>query len=183
MEEMKKIIALLLTFMMLFGLATTAFATEVSINKSDDDLVKDNTFVAYQIFKGEWDDVKQNLSDIIWGGDIDGATFLTVLKGDTTIGGAFTDANSAADVAEAMNNWSNNSPNAEKFAELAYNHVKGKTGKALSEESVTLHEGYYLIVDTTTVADQDKVANKALLQVVGDSITIAPKTAKTTGYS
>ena len=174
MKHARKLASLLLALVMVFALATTAFAATVTV--PTEGILKDHTFTAYQIFSGR----EENgiLSDVQWGSGIASDTFLAALKADTTYGSQFTSCTTAADVAKVLGDNNTNTGLANKVAELAYANKTG-SGTALTSGENDLADGYYLIVDTTTNVGEGGAYNKALLQVVGD-ISIATKTAAPT---
>lgn len=170
MKTCKKFASVLLALVMIFTLATTAFAATVTL-PGDDTILKDHSFTAYQIFAG--DEADGVLSNVTWGGGIDSAAFLAALKADTTYGEKFIDCDSAAKVAEALGA-NNTEALAKAVAQIAYDNKTG-SGTALTAGDNTLADGYYLIVDTTENVAEGSAYNAALLQVVGD-VDITVKT-------
>jgi hypothetical protein len=69
----------------------------------------------------------------------------------------------------------------EKVAKVLKNYIVAAKGIALTGDSAvsTLADGYYIIIDETTLGNNE-VANAALLQVAGDTVTINVKTSTTT---
>lgn len=175
---MKKLFSLLLIIAMIFAMGTTAFAANVTVDVEDDALLADHTFAAYQIFSGNWDLESGNLSNLVWGNGINSNEFITALKADSTIGTAFASSTDAASVADVLSTFANDSKEANTFAKVAHLNVNTANATIISTATTELDDGYYLIVDTTNVAGQDKVANASLLQVVGKDISIGLKTDK-----
>ena len=170
MKHARKLACLLLALVMVFALATTAFAATVTV--PSDGILKNHTFTAYQIFSGrEENDI---LSDVQWGSGIGSDAFLNALKADTTYGNLFTDCTDAAGVAKVLGDNNSNTGLANKVAELAYAN-KTANGTTLTAGETTLADGYYLVVDTTANVGEGGAYNKALLQVVG-TINITVKT-------
>lgn len=179
---MKKISSLLLVLVLVLSLAAPAFAAEVTVPT-----MEGHTFTAYQIFTGTQAESETALGDVQWGNGINADAFLAALKneatafnvtvtnedGSTTTANIFANCATAADVAAAMATFADNSDAAKLIANLADAH---KTGDGVKLEGTTnLADGYYLIVDTTELADDAHDAhNSALLQVTRD-ITIAVK--------
>lgn len=185
MKHAKKLASLLLALVMVLAMSTTAFAANVTLPQGD--LLKDHTFVAYQIFTGN--EVNGVLSDVEWGNGINSENFLAALKADPTYSSFFSDnaattdvdeeCKTADDVANVLGENNTNTGLANAVARIAFKYTTGD-GISLSGGENALVDGYYLIVDTTDVSgDKDAVKNTALLQVVGD-ITIAVKTDKPT---
>lgn len=171
MKHARKLAGILLAMVMALALALPAFAATVTVT-DDKGILNGHTFTAYQVFTGTYEN--NVLTNVNWGNGINSEAFLAALKADATIGSKFTDCTSAADVAKALANFGNDSDSAKKVAELAYDHKTG-TGTVLTERTIDLPDGYYLVVDTTENVGQGSAYNKALLQVVGD-IDITVKT-------
>ena len=156
-KAMKKLMAALLAVAMVCAMAIPAFAT-VDITG--------HTFEAYQIFAGDLNE--GTLSNVTWGHNVTTATLLNYLK---TANAAYSACTDAKDVAEVL---SQHNDLASDFAKIAADHVTG-TAMATGTGSVTLPSaGYYLIVDTTDVADKHDAKNLSLLQVSG-AITVTPQ--------
>lgn len=170
MKHARKLASLLLALVMVFALATTAFAATVTV--PSDGILKDHAFTAYQIFSGR--EEIGILSDVQWGSGIASDTFLAALKADTTYGSLFTNCTTAADVAKVLGDNKTNTALANAVAKLAYANKTGNGTVLISGEN-TLADGYYLIVDTTENVGEGGAYNTALLQVVGN-INITVKT-------
>lgn len=156
-KAMKKLMAALLAVAMVCAMAIPAFAA-VDITS--------HTFEAYQIFAGDLNE--GTLSNVTWGHNVTTATLLNYLKTDNAAYSACTDAKGVAEVL------SNNPSLKYDFAKIAADHVTG-TAMATGTGSVTLPSaGYYLIVDTTDVANKHDAKNLSLLQVSG-ATTVTPQ--------
>ena len=156
-KAMKKLMAALLAVAMVCAMAIPAFAT-VDISS--------HTFEAYQIFAGDLNE--GTLSNVTWGHNVTTATLLNYLK---TANAAYSACTDAKGVAEVL---SNNPSLKYDFAKIAADHVTG-TAMATGTGSVTLPSaGYYLIVDTTDVANKHDAKNLSLLQVSG-ATTVTPQ--------
>lgn len=154
---MKKLMAALLAVAMVCAMAIPAFAA-VDITS--------HTFEAYQIFAGDLNE--GTLSNVTWGHNVTTATLLNYLK---TANAAYSACTDAKGVAEVL---SNNPSLKYDFAKIAADHVTG-TAMATGTGSVTLPSaGYYLIVDTTDVANKHDAKNLSLLQVSG-ATTVTPQ--------
>lgn len=157
-KAMKKLMAALLAVAMVCAMAIPAFAT-VNISK--------HTFEAYQIFAGDFSG--GNLSNVIWGTNVtDSASFLTALKADNS---AYDACNAAKDVAKVL---SDHHDFANAFAKIAANHVTGTPAASGTGSVILPRAGYYLIVDTTAVADKHDAKNLSLLKVSG-ATTVTPE--------
>ena len=156
-KAMKKLMAALLAVAMVCAMAIPAFAT-VDITG--------HTFEAYQIFAGDLNE--GTLSNVTWGHNVTTATLLNYLK---TANAAYSACTDAKDVAEVL---SQHNDLASDFAKIAADHVTG-TAMATGTGSVTLPSaGYYLIVDTTDVANKHDAKNLSLLKVSG-ATTVTPQ--------
>lgn len=172
MKTMKMLVSLMLVFMIIFSMSSVALAANVTVTV--DERLEDHEFAAYQIFKGTETGTDKQLVDVAWGDDIDDDAFLEDLKEE--FGTTFDECEDAADVAAALKNFADNSDDAKKFADLAYANKVGE-GTEITGPTATLDSGYYLIVDTTDLGEDDDANNAALLQVTS-SINITYKTDK-----
>ena len=168
MKHMRKLASLLLALVMVFALATTAFAATVTV--PTEGILKDHSFTAYQIFKGN--ESSGILSNVEWGDGVNSETFLTALKSmDSSKFGSCT---TAADVAKVLGENNTDTALANAVAKLAFANKAGN-GTALTSGTNNLADGYYLIEDTTTKVEAGSAYNTSLLQVVGN-INITVKT-------
>lgn len=198
MNKMKKFLAVICAAAALLGMgAISASAATIQMGADPNDILKDHSFKAYQIFTGTQEDTTTDdapLADIEWGSGINSTNFLIDLKDNTKFAYAsiFTNCTNAEQVAEALATASptDDTDIAKAFAHFAYNYIdtsKGITlsnpGKNASTSSTEVSAGYYLIVDSTTTVKTDgttdEVLNAALLQVTG-TVTINTKTVKPT---
>ena len=161
---MKKIISLLLAAVMLFSLGISAAAYDVTMATTEG-----HSYTAYQVFSGKLAEDGKTLSDIVWGSGVDGDALLTALKDDATYGAAFADCEDAADVADVLAGYNDNS---EAIAALAKVIAANKTTAAASGDTAIegLDAGYYLILDTTDTADmpEGETYSDFILEVVSD---------------
>ena len=165
MKHIKKLASLLLALVMVFALATTAFADEtttysITINNS----AEGHTYEAYQIFTGDLveKDGTKILSNIVWGSGISEA-------GQTALG-------DAAAKAETLKN----EADAKAFAKEVAPYLTTAAG---SVNTVTdgkyvisgLAAGYYLVKDQdgSLTGDSDSYT-EYIIQVVGN-VTATPK--------
>ena len=171
MKTMKRIMALLICFVMVMGMTVTAFADAtkytVTITNNNTDKAQ-HTYEAYQIFSGDLaeKDGATTLSNITWGGGIDSSKLATLASDINNLKTGFnlTKDSSASDFADAIANLSASSDGetAQKLAQAI--------GKALSTVAAgtstysdtdknykiaDLEAGYYLIKDK-----KDSLENK-----------------------
>ena len=161
----KRVLSLLLALVMVFALATTAFADEtttysITINNS----AEGHTYEAYQIFTGDLveKDGTKILSNIVWGSGISEA-------GQTALGDAAAKAETLKTEADAK-----------AFAKAVAPYLTTAAGSA---NTVTdgkyvisgLAAGYYLIKDQdgSLTGDNDSYT-EYIIQVVGN-VTATPK--------
>ena len=161
--------------MLLVAGMTSAFAATVSIQgQTEGGVINGHTFKAYKVLNGDWEGgVLTNLTSgngVSWSSEmlaalnaIDGISDVTDGK---TLGAALDGASEATGkaVAKVLKDYT-----------VAANAI-ALTGDGASS---TLADGYYIIIDETTLGDNE-VANAALLQVAGDTVTIQVKTSTTT---
>ena len=158
MKHMKKLASLLLALVMVFALATTAFAADTTITAPAGST---RTYDVYQIFTGDL--AGDVLSNVKWG-----------KNGTGTVGEAVPQA--TLDALAAVNSLSNT----EKLAEIS-KYVKldsEKFGTVSDGSPLAAPTGYYLIKDNGPVGDGEAYS-LYVVQVVGPT-TISPKVGTTT---
>lgn len=159
MKHTKKLASLLLALVMVFALATTAFAAENTTISAPERSTR--TYDVYQIFTGDLHEGV--LSNIKWGKNGTGAEETAV---DQTTLDALAAVNGKSDT--------------EKLTEIQ-KYVKldsGKFGTVSNGNPLTVPTGYYLIKDTGPVNDGEAYS-LYVVQVVGPT-TISPKVGTTT---
>lgn len=178
---MKKLFAFLMSLSLVFAMTVTSFAETVNINGD----LSDHTFEFYQILSGDQTATDSStLANIQWGSGIDSTAFVADLVNYETGDPAtkiFASVDSAEKFAEILANYQDYSDVANAIAEMAFAHLGTKTEVTITDGSVDLDPGYYLIVDTTNVNGSADAKNKALLQVTkNEDIEISLKTMKPT---
>ena len=180
-KTIKKLLAALLAVAMVCAMAIPAFAYNIK-----EDINKDHSFEAFQIFKG---DVEGNkISNATWGSNIDPDNFLPQLKGADTICPLFANANSARDVLEVISQWHNSDANSIAFARFVCHYLYPTADANPTHAAIgnhTLHfddAGYYLIVDTTYFKPGDSyVAYNSFMLTVTQAnwnVDVTPKVEK-----
>ena len=165
MKHIKKLASLLLVLVMVFALATTAFAEETTYSITINNSTAGHTYEAYQIFTG---DLATNeagnkvLSNIVWGSGVSEA-------GQTALGDAAAKAETLKTEADAK-----------AFAKAVAPYLTTAAGSA---DTVTdgkyvisgLAAGYYLVKDQddSLTGDNDSYT-EYIIQVVGN-VTATPK--------
>lgn len=164
------------------GLAPTAAGTHtitISFEKPG------HEYVAYQVFKGDYykaeSDGKEHehLSNIEWGSGVNGVGLLAELKSKG--GSAFENAETAADVADILAGYGDNSDKLDAFAKVVAEHLNGTiAGTSSQQENVDqndkyvykitgLSDGYYFVKDNKDLSDGANDANtKYILRVLSD---------------
>ena len=159
MKHTKKLASLLLALVMVFALATTAFAAKNATISAPDGSTR--TYDVYQIFTGDLHEGV--LSNIKWG-----------KNGTGTVGNAVDQT--TLDALAAVNGKSDT----EKLTEIQ-KYVKldsEKFGTVSNGNPLTVPTGYYLIKDNGSVNDGEAYS-LYVVQVVGPT-TISPKVGTTT---
>lgn len=189
MKKLKRIFSLMIAVVMVMAMGVTVSADAktqhtITIRKDVANDGESHEYEAYQIFVGTLTQSNntQILTDIEWGEGVNGDALLTELKSDSTLGRHFTDADGAADVAEALADtdvFSDDNANAQAFAKIVNNNLTGKKATSTANDgtytiSVT-GDGYYLIKDKDKSLDNDDSAyTRLILEVVSD-VTVSPK--------
>lgn len=159
MKHIKKLASLLLALVMVFALATTAFAAENTTISAPEGSTR--TYDVYQIFTGDLHEGV--LSNIKWGKNGTGTEGTAV---DQTI----------LDALAAVNGKSNT----EKLTEIQkyVNLTSEKIGTVSNGSPLTVPTGYYLIKDNGPVGDGEAYS-LYVVEIVGPT-TISPKVGTTT---
>lgn len=167
MKTMKKVLAVLVSMVMVLAFCVTGVAANVELTQ--------HTFAAYQIFKGDLTEGNK-LSNVTWGDGVRGEELLAKLKTQA----AFATCASAADVAKVLETYNTKSTEANTFAKTAAAYVTDT--KTTGTGKVNLPAaGYYLIVDTTATTGTYDAKNLSLLKVNGEGeVTPTIKTDKPT---
>jgi fimbrial isopeptide formation D2 family protein/LPXTG-motif cell wall-anchored protein len=169
MKTSKKLLSVLLALTLVLALSVCAFAAD-TYTITIDNKATGHTYEAYQIFSGDLSSTGV-LSNIKWGSGVDGAALLTALKSDATIGSKFTSATTAADVAKAMSGISNDSADAQAFAQVVGQHLSAVAGTGVAgTDKYTisgLTAGYYLVKDKDgTQGAKSDAYTRFMLEVV-----------------
>ena len=160
MKHIKKLASLLLVLVMVFALATTAFAEETAYSITINNSAKDHTYEAYQIFTGDLSGT--TLSNIVWGSGVSEA-------GQTALGDAAAKAETLKTEADAK-----------AFAKAVAPYLTTAAGSA---NTVTdgkyvisgLAAGYYLVKDQDgSLSGDNDSYTEYIIQVVGN-VTATPK--------
>lgn len=180
MKKMRKLLAVMLTLIMAMAMMVPAMAAEGTYTITINNDKNGHTYQAYQVFDG---DLSGNvLSNITWGAGVNGESLLAALKADGTIGSNFNDCTTAAQVAEVLAGFMNNSTNLDAFATIVGNNlgtVAGTSTDAGDTYTISnLPAGYYFVKDSAAVTGQD-AQTKFILKLV-DNTTVTPKSGTPT---
>lgn len=179
MKKMKRLLGVLLAAVMVLAMNITAFAADmytITIKNSN----SGHQYEAYQVFRGE---LSGNiLSNVEWGAGVNDADLLSALKSDSTIGSSFNACNTAADVAEVLEDFTTNSEEIDAFAAVVGKHLSDSaTGTSGAEPSdgkysiTGLSAGYYFVKDKNAVSEND-ASTKFILKLVKDT-EVTPKSS------
>ncbi len=164
-----RIISVILAVIMIAGSSLTVFADEMANHViTIHNTKKGHVYEAYQIFKGDLDTTKNILANVEWGAGVDGESLLGALKGMED----YADCEDAADVAEVLTGYGDDSDALDTFARTVELYLTSeKAGiSTQKEDSYTIPvtgDGYYLVKDGIEPADGDAYT-KFILQVVRD---------------
>ena len=170
MKHARKLASLLLALVMVFALATTAFAADTKYTITISNAQPGHTYEAYQIFAGDLT-VKENgdkvLSNIVWGNGVTEA-------GKTALGDAAGKAESLTGKTEAV---------AMAFAKEVAKYLQSPTESTLGNNNYTisgLSAGYYLVKDKdNSLINADDFYTAYIMEVV-DNVNATPKGDKPT---
>lgn len=181
----KRLFAAFAALVMALAVVTPTFAAEGGYTITITGSSSGHTYEAYQIFAGDLyvnDDEDKVLSNIKWG---DGVTntdaLLEALQKDETIGYVFAGCMTAADVADVLAEFNDNSTQLDAFAAVVGNYLNTTSGSCDSgaEQSdgaytYTISDvaaGYYLVKDKdSSLSDAEGEAyTKFIVAVVGEA--------------
>lgn len=169
MKHARKLASLLLALVMVFALATTAFAADTKYTITITNAPTGHTYEAYQIFAGDLADKdgKKVLSNIVWGSGVTEA-------GKNALG-------IAAKKAESLKTEENAKAFAEEVAQYLQNPPAVSTEGTPGSYTITgLSAGYYLVKDNDNpLSNPDDFYTAYIMQVVGN-VTAEPKGDKPT---
>lgn len=160
---MKKILALVLALMMIMGLATTAFATNVTINGTG---ATTRDYEAYQVMTATNDGEAYHYVVV----EEYRAALVAALDISETTDDKILEAIRALPNAEAVRH----------FADDLYREILADTtitpDKTWSSTTVTVDQGYWLIADVTNLTGTNESNSLVMLDTAGDSdVTINAK--------
>lgn len=185
MKATKKIVALVLTVIMVMSLMSTAFAADGEYSITINNKLNDHTYEAYQIFAGDLAKAAENdaapgtnavLSNIRWGTGV-------TCPADGIVIGKDADNNeikstNAAEVAEALADKDNSLTLDALLAALTLTNVKAtSTDKGDTYVIENLDPGYYLVKDQNGSLNGDHDAYTSYIIEVVENSTVNPKSA------
>lgn len=183
MKKMKRLLGVLLAAVMVLAMNITAFAADtytITIKNSN----SGHQYEAYQVFSGDLSG--DTLSNVQWGSGVnstdavDGKTLLQALQTDQTLDTAFDACNTAADVADVLVNFGDNSSGLDAFATVVSKYLSTSAGSATeptegSYKIYNLRAGYYFVKDAKAVTGND-ASTKFILKLV-NNVAVDPKSA------
>lgn len=177
MKKIRALIAFACALVATLALATPAFAAgPYTLTITSD--TPGHTYEAYQVFKGDVSADGKTLSNVQWGGNVNGTGLLTALTGSTAFGTAnpFASCDSAPKVAAVLEN--RDAAFMDAFAEAVGSYLNGtaisfgsevKNGDKYFYSAAGLDAGYYLVQDASgSPSDQQYAKTKFILEVVDD---------------
>ncbi|MGM9952173.1 MAG: isopeptide-forming domain-containing fimbrial protein [Intestinibaculum porci] len=190
MKLFKKLLSYIIAFTMVLSLATllggNVYAASHKITIDTDKT--NHTYEAYRIFKGTYlqKENSEYLGEIDWDtayvdatNPKSGKTLIDALKEK----GEFASVTNAKDVAEELSKNADNSTTAKDFAQIVSKYLKTttltSTINAQGKPEITVPaEGYYLVKDKNDnlSTDDNKAYTRIIVKVVGQDVTVAPKT-------
>lgn len=172
MRSMKKVASLALALVLCLSLSVGVWAGNGTHTITITNETSGHTYQAYQVFKGDYADGK--LSNIDWGSGVNCTALLAELKASTD----YKDCTTAADVANVLLGFSNDSDSLKTFAAVVGKHLTAtceeSSGSTASGNKWTYTisvtgDGYYFIKDKdNTVTAEGDAYTAYMLQVVGN---------------
>lgn len=191
MRKTKSLLAMVCAIVAACVLAIPAFAASGTHTITINSKTSGHTYEAYQVFSGELDTEEDTLTNIKWGDGINGSELLAALKAQGSNpfasyagGNPFANADTAADVAKAVESFKDQAQWVDTFADMVDEHLTtqksgtqgGPTGDDPYVYTISgVASGYYFIKDKdNSLADQDNAYTKFILQVV-HNVTVDAK--------
>jgi len=199
MKAMKKILSLLLVFLLLTSMMVMSVSAEdgtqgtnpstptpvtITINNP----ASGHKYAAYQIFSGTVSETGV-LSDVHWGSGVNGPNLLTALKASDLFNkdgvNQFAGAATAEAVAKAMSGWGYNEAYAKNFADFVSQHLTTECAETDVQTTdgkyvitAAAGPGYYLVKDVKAVTGNDGATDYLLEVTTGRELS--PKIAAPT---
>lgn len=176
MKHTKRIFAIFMSLAMvmtmMIAMSATAFAVEsYPITINNENATATHTYTAYQVFSGTLstnEAGKKVLANIDWGTGVDGAALLTDLKKLD----AYKDCKNAADVADVLEGFADNSTQIEEFTDIVGKHLATGIASTASADNKTYTinataPGYYIVKETGINPETNRSASGFMINVVG----------------
>lgn len=166
MKHMRKLASLLLALVMVFALATTAFAAVSNVITIDESGTK-HVYEVYQLLTGTYDSETKELTNINWGSNV---------SSDKNAAEEFADV--TADTTISVSTSAKTVTIGEKTYQLT-GDVYGTITYVDGEYTLTgVDDGYYVILDVSgSIAGEDDAYSAGVVRVAGGSVTVTPKSA------
>lgn len=176
MKYTKKLLSLVLVLVLALAMAIPGFAGNKTYTLTINDETEGHTYEAYQVFSGDYDAGKNNLSNVQWGSGVKGAELLAALK--SADNGTYGECSSAADVAAKLTEG-----NVKAFVDVVagyltetkvpFNYVEAVEDGAAAHYAANLNEGYYFVKQIGEVGT-DEAFSDFIVKLVGDT-SVDPK--------
>lgn len=165
----------------------TTYSITIKGSTSASGTTESHTYSAYQVFAGDLATDGKTLSNVTWGTGVESSSLLTAVKaikdGEDT---PFANCTTAAEVAEVLGGYSNNSDVAKAFATAVSNNLVDTANGSASTVNTDgnyvisgLAAGYYFVKDSGNLEGKDAAATRYILEVV-TNVTVTPKSGTPT---
>lgn len=178
MKTIRRLLTLACALVAALAIAVPAYAAGGPYTLTITSDTPGHTYEAYQVFKGDVSADGETLSNVQWGGNVNGTGLLTALTDSTAFGTAnpFASCDSAPKVAAVLKN--RDAAFMDAFAEAVGSNLNGtaisfgsevKNGNKYFYSAAGLDAGYYLVQDASgSPSDQQYAKTKFILEVVDD---------------
>ena len=184
MKTIRRLLTLACALVAALAIAVPAYAAGGPYTLTITSDTPGHTYEAYQVFKGDVSADGETLSNVQWGGNVNGTNLLAALKGSTAFGTSnpFASCDSAAKVAATLEG--KDAAFMDAFAEVVGANLSGtaisfgpeaQSGGKYTYSATGLDAGYYLVQDAENSPTGSQYAKTKFILKVVDDVTAQAK--------